>query len=62
MDVLNAISDQNAAVKSLKIYRIKGGLPTVQGGSNRNYGIFTERCFYTSGIGRGGKSTAGVPR
>ncbi|MBN1256239.1 MAG: hypothetical protein JXA52_00890 [Planctomycetes bacterium] len=52
VDVLNAINNQNGAAKLLRIYRVKGDLPSVESGNNRNYGIHSERCFYTSGIGR----------
>jgi hypothetical protein len=51
VDVINVVDNQKAAAKSLKIYRLKGDLPSVGAGINRRYGIHTERCFYTSGIG-----------
>ncbi|MBN1256518.1 MAG: hypothetical protein JXA52_02295, partial [Planctomycetes bacterium] len=51
IDILNALNGEPAAAKSLKIYRVKGDLPAVAGGMERQYGIHTERCFPTSGIG-----------
>ena len=51
VDVINVASDQKAAARSLAIYRIRGDLPSVAGGTGRSYGIHTERCFFTSGIG-----------
>lgn len=43
--------DTKAAAKTLKIYRIKGDLPAVANGTDRLFGIHTERCYNTSGIG-----------
>jgi hypothetical protein len=51
VDVINVTDGQKAAARSLKIYRIHGDLPSVQSGTGRSYGIHTERCFFTSGIG-----------
>ena len=51
IDVINVVDGERAAAKSLKVYRIKGDLPSVGSGSARRYGIHSERCFYTSGIG-----------
>ncbi len=51
VDVINVVSGEPSAAKGLKIYRIRGELPSVGAGSGRSYGIHTERCFFTSGIG-----------
>jgi len=51
VDIINVVDGDRAAAKSLKVYRIKGDLPSVGSGSARRYGIHSERCFYTSGIG-----------
>ena len=51
VDVINVVDGEKAAAASLKIYRVRGGLPSVESGTGRSYGIHTERCFYTSGIG-----------
>jgi hypothetical protein len=51
VDVFNVVDGEKAAAKSLKIYRIRGDLPSAGGGTSRWYGIHTERCFFTSGIG-----------
>lgn len=51
VDVLNVVAGQRAAARSLRIYRIDGNLPALAGGRGRRYGIHTERCFYTSGLG-----------
>ncbi len=51
VDVLNVVSGRNAAARCLRIFRIKGDLPAVASGPGRRYGIHTERCFYTSGVG-----------
>jgi hypothetical protein len=51
VDVINVVDNQRAAAKSLKVYRIRGDLPSVGAGVERRYGIHTERCFYTSGVG-----------
>lgn len=40
-----------AAAKSFKVYRIVGDLPAVMSGTNRLFGIHTERSYDTSGIG-----------
>ncbi|MEA3401679.1 MAG: hypothetical protein U9R79_10605, partial [Armatimonadota bacterium] len=60
VDVINVVDGQKAAAKSLKIYRIHGDLPSVGSGNGRRYGIHTERCFYTSGIGM--NFGTGMPR
>lgn len=41
-----------AAVKSIRIYHVKGGLPAVRSGEGRKYGIHSERQFYGNGFGR----------
>ena len=51
VDVINVVSGEKAAARSLRIYRIRGDLPAAASGVNRSYGIHTERCYYTSGIG-----------
>lgn len=51
VDIINVVDGEKAAARSLKVYRIKGDLPSVVSGTGRRYGIHTERCFYTSGIG-----------
>jgi len=53
VDVMNQNDGWNAAAHSLKIYHVRGSLPSVATGTNRHYGIHTERCNYTSGIGMG---------
>jgi len=50
--VLNLANGRRAAAKSIKIHRIRGDLPSVGSGAERRYGIYTERCFYRSGIGK----------
>ena len=52
VDVINIFDGEKGAAKSLRIYRIKGDLPSVGAGRQRLYGIHTERCSYGSGIGR----------
>ena len=51
VDVLNVVNGWRAAAKCLKIHHVRGSLPCVASGSSRAYGIHTERCFATSGIG-----------
>jgi hypothetical protein len=60
VDLINVVDGEKAAAKSLKIYRIKGDLPAVRTGTGRSYGIHTERCFATSGIGM--NFGVGMPR
>lgn len=38
------------AAKSLKIYRVKNELPSIGGGTDRQFGILTERCTEESGF------------
>ena len=52
VDVINVKSGTKAAAKTFRMYHIKGDLPSVGSGSERLFGIHTERCYYTSGIGR----------
>ena len=52
VDIVNPNPGCNAAAGGLKIYRIKGDLPAIENGSQRLYGIHTERCFHSSGLGR----------
>ncbi|MBI3945092.1 MAG: hypothetical protein HY321_04180 [Armatimonadetes bacterium] len=51
VDVVNIQSGLKAAARSLKVYRIKGELPSAGSGDARLLGIHTERCYFTSGIG-----------
>lgn len=51
VDIFSMLSGAKIAAKSFKIYRIKGDLPSVAGGQERTFGIHTERCYDTSGIG-----------
>ena len=51
VDVISQTNGLTAAAKSIKIYRIKGDLPSVGSGSQRDFGIHTERCYFSSGIG-----------
>ncbi|MFV2068147.1 MAG: hypothetical protein ACC645_14335 [Pirellulales bacterium] len=60
VDIINVKDGEKAAAKSLKIYRIKGDLPSVGSGSNRSYGIHSERFFPTSGVGM--NFGVGMPR
>ncbi|MBI3947081.1 MAG: hypothetical protein HY321_14240 [Armatimonadetes bacterium] len=51
VDVINVWSGLKAAAKSLRIYHVRGGLPSAGSGDQRLYGMHSERCFFTSGIG-----------
>ena len=51
VDILNVLDGWRAAAASLEVYHIRGDLPSVGAGSSRSYGIHTERCYATSGIG-----------
>lgn len=51
VDVINVRDGWPAAAKSLKLYHVRGDLVSVGSGSGRSYGIHTERCYLTSGIG-----------
>ncbi|NOX56897.1 MAG: hypothetical protein GXP27_21140, partial [Planctomycetes bacterium] len=51
VDVINVVDGHKAAARCLRIYHIRGDLPDAGAGDGRSYGIHTERCFYTSGIG-----------
>ena len=51
VDVINVRSKTKAAARAFRMYHIKGDLPSVGSGSERLFGIHTERCYYTSGIG-----------
>lgn len=44
-------ANRPAAVKALKIHHVRGRLPSVGGGQERQYGIHTERVYFNSGIG-----------
>jgi len=50
VEVLNARRGEPAAAKCLRFYRVKGNLPSVGAGSERSYGIHTERCHFGSGL------------
>ncbi len=50
--IINVQDEWNAAAKELRIFRIKNKtLPSAGSGLLRDYGIHTERCHQTSGIG-----------
>ena len=51
IDILNSATGWPAAAKSLKIYHVKGDLPSAGSGSSRYYGIYTERCHIKGGHG-----------
>lgn len=51
IDIVSGENGLKAAAKALRIYRIKGDLPTAQAGDGRLYGIFTERTAERSGVG-----------
>ncbi len=51
VDIMNLASGENAAAAKFSIYHIKGDLPSAGSGSNRLYGIHSERCFQGSGVG-----------
>lgn len=51
-DILNGCKGQYAAAARLNIYHVTGGLPTIAGGSSREYGVHTERVNEGSGIGK----------
>ncbi len=52
VDIINMAEGISGAAKSLKIYHVKGGLPKLDAGKGRKFGIHSERCYYSSGIGR----------
>jgi len=52
VDVLNYQDGRPAAAKELRVYHVNGDLVSAGAGTGRRYGIHTERCFPTSGIGR----------
>lgn len=47
-----AMGEKGAAARGFKIYRVKGELPSLGGGMNREFGIHTERCAPDSGFAR----------
>ena len=51
VDVLNVRDGWKAAAASLKVYRILNELPAMEIGTARPFGIHSERCYFTSGIG-----------
>jgi len=51
VDIVNAVEGWKAAAGRLRVYHVKGDLPRVEAGASRLYGIHTERCFPTSGLG-----------
>ncbi|MFA9477954.1 hypothetical protein ACERK3_06540 [Phycisphaerales bacterium AB-hyl4] len=53
IDVVNVEDGKRAAAGTLRIHRIRGDLPTAQPGTNRAYGIFSERTAPNSGVATG---------
>ena len=51
VDVMTGEDDLPAAAAAFRIHRINGDLPAVSVGTARQFGIHSERSFYTSGIG-----------
>lgn len=51
VDLTSAWPGMKAAARYFKIYRVKGDLVSVDAGAERLFGIHTERCYFTSGIG-----------
>ena len=49
-NIVCSVTGQKAAAKALRIYRIKGDLPSVGAGTGRMFGIHTERCSEGSGF------------
>ncbi|MBN1257114.1 MAG: hypothetical protein JXA52_05355 [Planctomycetes bacterium] len=51
IDIVNCLNSEPAVAAELRIYRVKNVLPAVAAHNTRNFGIMTERCFPTSGVG-----------
>lgn len=63
LDIKTLYDGWPAAVGSLKVYHVKGSLPSAGAGTGRRYGIHTERQYYGNGFGRvfGCDSPSGWP-
>lgn len=53
VDVINVEDGLPAAAGVLRVYHIKGDLPSAEPGTDRLYGVFTERTSGASGVGAG---------
>jgi len=51
LDIVNVDDGQKAAAAGVRIYHVRGNLPSANAGASRRYGIHTERSFYTNGLG-----------
>jgi len=51
VEVLNVLDGAPAAARGLRILHVRGQLPALKIENTRRYGIHTERCFFTSGVG-----------